>query len=153
MELQQLHTRIAALGLEQRVTLETRYLPEAESLALLSLADLVVFPYQHSEESSSAAVRMAITARRPIATTPLPLFADVAAAVQLLPGTDAPALAAGLDQHLQALTDPTQQQAAEQRVRDFADQHSATILAHRLYGMVCGVCRAVDDAQLQSEQP
>jgi glycosyltransferase involved in cell wall biosynthesis len=155
-ELQQLHTRIAALGLEQRVTLETRYLPESESLALLSLAELVVFPYQHSEESSSAAVRMAISAQRPIATTPLPLFADVAAAVEHLPGTDAAALAAGLNQQLQALADPGQRQAAERKVRDFADQHSATTLAHRLYGMVCGICHAVDltaDLDLEKPQP
>lgn len=153
-ELQHLQTRIAALGLEQRVTLETRYLPESESLTLLSLADLVVFPYQHSEESSSAAVRMAISAQRPIATTPLPLFADVAAAVQPLPGMDTAALAAGLDQQLQALADPAQRQAAEQRVRDFANQHSATTLAQRLYGMVRGVCRAVDlTADLERLKP
>jgi glycosyltransferase involved in cell wall biosynthesis len=91
-----LRGRVRSLGLEGRVTLVTDYLPDAESLGHLAGADLVVFPYQHTGESSSAAVRIGLAAGRPVAVTPLPIFADVAEVVHTLPGTDRAALVAGL---------------------------------------------------------
>lgn len=39
------------------VSLRTDYLSEMASLARLSEADLIVFPYQSTQESSSAAVQ------------------------------------------------------------------------------------------------
>lgn len=136
-ELARLRALIATLGLAPHVTLETRYLPEADSMALLSLADVVVFPYQHTEESSSAAVRMAVAARRPIAVTPLPIFADLLAAgcVTALPGTQAAALAQGLLAQLGHLG------VSSQAVQDYAHAHDARTLSQRLHGLIAGTGR------------
>src|SRR5690606_34117410 len=50
------------LGLQKRVTFITDFLPDSESLAWLQLADLIVYPYQFTQESSSAAVRGGLAA-------------------------------------------------------------------------------------------
>ncbi|MDR6180810.1 glycosyltransferase involved in cell wall biosynthesis [Pseudomonas sp. SORGH_AS 211] len=94
--------RIMALGLEGRAQLIDRFLDDRESLAWLSLAEVVVFPYQHTQESSSAAVRWGLLAGKPVLCTPLDIFEDVDEAVYRLPGTDAQAIAAGLREHLAA---------------------------------------------------
>lgn len=137
-ELARLQERIAALGLEGRVTLKTDFLPEEESAALLACADLVAFPYQGTEESSSAAVRMALAVGRPTAVTPLPIFADVADAVATLPGTDPAALAAGLGELLRTLQQPAARAAAEEKARLHAERRSSRRLSARLRGMVEG---------------
>lgn len=99
---QTLRERIDTLGLVDRVSLETDYLPDAECLRRLQQADLVVFPYQATGESSSAAVRYGLASGRPVAVTPLAIFDDVDAAVSRLPGTDPAAIAAGLARMMDA---------------------------------------------------
>lgn len=96
VELASCEQLIAELGLEQQVTLLSEFLPDAVSLGLLELAELLVFPYQATQESSSAAVRWGLSLDKPVYCTPLPIFADVADAVAFLPGTDEEALCAGL---------------------------------------------------------
>jgi glycosyltransferase involved in cell wall biosynthesis len=93
--------RIAQPDLEGRVTLITDYLTDEESLAWLGIADAIVFPYQHTQESSSAAVRWGLSTGRPVFCTPLAIFEDVAEAVTFLPGTDSVSMADGLYKNLQ----------------------------------------------------
>ena len=73
-------------GLGNSVMFETRFLSNQESLERLAASDVIVYPYQRSRESSSAAVRMGLASRRPALCSPLPVFADVADVVQFLPG-------------------------------------------------------------------
>ncbi|WP_295409061.1 glycosyltransferase [uncultured Thiocystis sp.] len=80
--------RIAARDLVDRVTLITDFLDDAQSLGYLRHADLIVYAYQNTGESSSAAVRMGLAAQRPVAVTPLPIFDDVGDVVLRLSGTD-----------------------------------------------------------------
>jgi glycosyltransferase involved in cell wall biosynthesis len=94
--------RIQAPDLAGRVTLITDYLPDEESLAWLGMADAIVFPYQHTQESSSAAVRWGLSTGRPIFCTPLAIFEDVAEAVTFLPGTDSQSMADGLRKNIDA---------------------------------------------------
>lgn len=140
--------RIGQLGLADRVTLVNDFLPEEESLALLKTADLVVFPYQQSEESSSAAVRMALVAGCPVAVTPLPIFADVASAVSVLPGTGPGELADGIAQVLVELDEPQAQAAARARAADFVASRSAELLSRRLRNMIAGCC---DELSLEGQ--
>jgi glycosyltransferase involved in cell wall biosynthesis len=84
------------LKLQRRVTMVTDFLPDEQSLALLRAADLIVYPYQQTQESSSAAVRMGLAAGRPVAVTPLSIFDDVSDAVVRLPGTAPKEIAAGI---------------------------------------------------------
>lgn len=88
--------RIAAYGLADYVTLITDFLPDEASLEWLAGADLVVFAYQETGESSSAAVRMGLAAGRPVAVTPLGIFKELGNAVARLPGTTPADLAAGI---------------------------------------------------------
>ena len=135
--------RITELGLGDRVTLITDFLPEEACVTLLKTADLVVFPYQRTEESSSAAVRMALVANCPTAVTPLPIFADVAAAVSTLPGTDPGSLAAGIDTLLTALKDADTRAAACARAASFVAERDAALLSRRLRGLLRGACNHV----------
>ena len=64
---------IDALGLRDQVLMINEFLEDEESLALLECADLIVFPYQTTGESSSAAVRTGLASGRPVACTPLPI--------------------------------------------------------------------------------
>ena len=91
-----LQARIARSRHADAITLITDYLPDREALSVLSLAEAVVFPYQHTQESASGAVRFGMASGRPVATTPLPIFDDVADAAHQLPGTDSGAIADGL---------------------------------------------------------
>jgi len=142
-EHRRLLARITELDLGDRVTLITDFLPEEECVTLLKLANLVAFPYQRTEESSSAAVRMALVANRPTAVTPLPIFADVAAAVSTLPGTDAGSLAAGIESLLMALKNPDTQSAACARAASFVAERDAALLSRRLRGLLRGACNHV----------
>ncbi|MFZ2629565.1 MAG: glycosyltransferase [Rugosibacter sp.] len=130
--------RIKTLGLTPHVTLQTDFLPEEESLALLKLADLVVFPYQQSEESSSAAVRMALAAGCPVAVTPQPIFHDAAAAVAVLPGADPASIASGITQLLAGFDQPGNRAAASARATKFAASRDAGLLSRRLRGLIAG---------------
>jgi glycosyltransferase involved in cell wall biosynthesis len=138
-EQSRLEQAIQSLGLAAHVTLDTRFLPEADCAARLSLAEVVVFPYQNTEESASAAVRMALATGSAIATTPLPIFSDVAAATHPLPGTTAPELAQGLAQLLHSYRTPQALAQARQRASQHAHQQGATQLANRLAHLLRGL--------------
>jgi len=76
---------------------DAAHLEEAQAQALLQAADLLVFPYQTTQESSSGAVRFGLATLRPVACTPLHIFDDVASVVHRLPGTTAEELEHGIE--------------------------------------------------------
>jgi glycosyltransferase involved in cell wall biosynthesis len=78
-------------------------LEDEDSLSLLSSADLVVFPYQNTSESSSAAVRMGLASGVLVAVTPLSIFEDVRNFVYELPGTSSEDLASGISKIIHAV--------------------------------------------------
>ena len=87
---------IQELSLIDRVTLITDFLEDTESLAWLSLSSCIIFPYEATQESSSAAVRWGLTTGKPVYCTPLPIFDDVRDVVEFLPGTDSASIESGL---------------------------------------------------------
>ena len=126
---------IQALGLAADTTLITDYLPDATSLAWLKHAECVVFPYQHTQESSSAAVRWGLLSGRPVLCTPLPIFDDVATVVQWLPGSNSAAIAQALAEFL-AQPVAAKHQLAQQHWRE---QHDWARLSLRLRGLLMGL--------------
>lgn len=94
---------IEQLGLQSKVSLLTDFLSDTETQSLLAQADVIVFPYQQTQESSSAAVRVGLASGRPVAVTPLTIFEDVEDAVTKLPGTTPVELAHGLAQMIASL--------------------------------------------------
>lgn len=132
----QAHARVQAAGLDDRVTFITDFLDDPVSLGYLGLADLVVYAYQHTGESSSAAVRMGLAARRPVAVTPLAIFDDVDGVVHRLPGTDPEALAAGIAELAARLRAPRPDAALRRTVEQaetWFESHRYGRLAARLW--------------------
>lgn len=77
---------VAELDIADDVVFETRFLPPQESLRLLTACDVIVFPYESTGKSSSAAVRLGLASRRPVMCSPLTIFSDVAGVVHFLQG-------------------------------------------------------------------
>ena len=125
--------RIGSLGLGGRVAMIDDFLDDGQSLSLLASADLVVFPYQRSGESSSAAVRLGLASNRPVACTPLPVFDDVAACCHVLPGTASGDLARGIKQLLADEQLCTSKREIQQR---WLSEHDWSQVGRRLDGMI-----------------
>ena len=127
-------------GLHDAVTMETDFLDNQESLALLDHATLIVFPYQATEESSSAAVRWGIATQRPVVCTPLDIFSDVKEVVHQLPGTSPTDIATGIEHLLQ---DNDLLNSKKELQARWLAAHDWKILGKRLHGMIKGLAVAL----------
>jgi glycosyltransferase involved in cell wall biosynthesis len=87
---------IVKLNLGKQITLITDFLTDNECQYLLGCSDVIVFPYQKTQESSSAAIRAGISSRRPVVCTNLEIFEDVSSIVHFLPGIGPDDIARGL---------------------------------------------------------
>ena len=133
-----LESLVLDLGMAKMVEINSSYLSEEEIITNLSKADLIVYPYQSSNESSSAAIREALASLKPIAATPLDIFEDVESLVYTLPGFDAESLASGIydwymqekDKNYTELTNDLDRRKSWIRQHDFSD------LSTRLDGMI-----------------
>jgi len=134
-ELQACRQALAAHEMEAHTTLLTDYMSEADILAHLAAADVIVFPYQHTQESASAAIKMGVASLTPVACTPLPIFADVSRIAYELPGTTPVEMAVGL----RALfRDPKQLANLAERQRSWASAHEWSRVSRRLDGLLRG---------------
>jgi len=127
------------------VTLITAFLDDADSLAWLDCADLVLFPYQNTAESASGAVRYGLATSRPVVCTPLPIFADVAELVHSLDSTGPDAIARGV----KALLDsPTRLASKSSKQLAWLHTRSWPNLGNRLAGMLEGAITDQQSARL-----
>jgi len=127
---------IAELGLTDLVTADHAYQSDEDSIARMAQANLVIFPYQQTGESSSAAVRYGMSSGAPVAVTPLPIFEDLGEAVFRFDGTDVAALAAGISNVLnmrdrQDVSFADKLLAAER----WRSEHDYVRLSRRLHGL------------------
>lgn len=135
---------IVDLDLQESVTFNTRFLSDDDSLALLGLAELIVYPYQYTQESASGAVRMGIAAGRSVVVTPLPIFIDVEDAVIQLPGIDFEEIACGLDGLLGKLSDPSENSSLNTKADLWRKMHQFSSLSQRLLALIDGSARDVE---------
>lgn len=124
------------LGVAAHIEWETAFLPHERSLALLAECDLIVLPYQESNESSSAALRSALAAGVAVAVTPLPLFEEARAATLPLSGLDAGAIGPDLAGFLR--TEPVRV-SAERAARVWLAERHWPVVARRLHGLLGGL--------------
>jgi len=123
-------------GVEKHVIMVTDFLPDEESYGLLDTADLIVFPYQETAESSSAAIRYGLATHRPVACSPLKIFTDVKEVVHFLPGTTPEDIATGIEEVIQNFD----KLSSKQKIQDkWLAAHSWDVLAKRLGGMIKGL--------------
>jgi glycosyltransferase involved in cell wall biosynthesis len=76
---------ITRLGMNDHVLLETEYLPDEASKDLLESADVIVLPYDPTEESASAAGRSVLPLCTPMITSTARIFDDLRGAVRQVP--------------------------------------------------------------------
>lgn len=79
------------------ITMNNEYLQEREIFDRLCRANVIIYPCQTTQESSSASVRAGLATGRPIAVTPLQIFEDVSDVVYTLPGTTPEHMAQGIE--------------------------------------------------------
>jgi glycosyltransferase involved in cell wall biosynthesis len=129
---QKVRGTISDLDLGQNVLLSTEFLTPEEAVLLLQLTDVIALPYGKTRESSSAAVRFAIAAGRPIITTEQEIFADVRSATYQIPDNDPPRLA---DAIRAIITDNSLSERLSESVRRYSREASwprvaETYIAH-----------------------
>jgi glycosyltransferase involved in cell wall biosynthesis len=141
---------IAELGLEDRIRLIVEFLETEEILLLLNGCDLTVFAYQGSDESDSGAVRLGLAAGRPVATTPLAVFANLAGVVhQFSSGTTAD-IADGI---LALLRDPALCAAILRRQQEWINRNSWAAQAARIDDIIRAGFRAHHQVELRPPAP
>jgi glycosyltransferase involved in cell wall biosynthesis len=133
----EIRARLKELSIEDHVTLITEYLSDELSLGYLQHADLVVYSYQKTGESSSAAVRMGIAAKRPVAVTPVSIFNDVQSSVFFFSGGNVDDIANGMYDilKLNLLNDPDAIQIKES-ARLWIAAHGYASVSRQLYWLI-----------------
>ena len=116
------------------MTLDTIYYTDEECLQKLAKEDLVVFPYQETKESSSAAVRHAIASGAAVAVTPLTIFEDVMPAAIRLSGVTPEAIACGVRGVME--WDDQRWDDYLKHANAWRDGHCHEVIAQRLEGLL-----------------
>lgn len=127
---------IDKLNLKSQVTFITDFLTDTHCVTTLQQADLIVFPYQQTQESASGAVNVGIASGRPVAVTPLGIFDDVADAVHHLPGADPQSIADGIHKLLQ---NPQLLSEQAERTQQWAASRQWPVLSVRLLNLIDGL--------------
>ena len=96
----EVQAEIERLQLAPWVRLVTDYLDPDDARDRLAAADVLVMPYEQTNESASAAVRSVLPVGRAIVTSDLPIFDDVADVVPSLPAPVEPEALADLLEEL-----------------------------------------------------
>jgi len=135
------------LELQGHSRLISDFLETEEMFVLLSACDVIVFPYQRSEESASGAVRLGLAAGRQVLTTPLPVFGDLAEIVVQLPGTEPRQIAEGVQS---LLADDRRKEAILQRQREWVRANSWAAQASRLANIIQGCVEETRGIELRA---
>ncbi|MCX6075617.1 MAG: glycosyltransferase [Campylobacterales bacterium] len=88
-------------GLSKDVTMINDFLSDNDSFTYLDCSDILVMPYRETQESSSAAVRYALSTNKPVVCTPISIFNDVSDIVHFSQDVSAQSLARKIDALLQ----------------------------------------------------
>ncbi len=131
---------IKKLELDDSVELCTDYLTDKESLSLLRDASLIVFPYQYTGESASAAVRYGLAVNRPIAVTPLRIFDDLGDAVYRFAGTSPNDIAEGIVDSLHQINSNSEKaKHIKNKASNWLEQHNYEAVGKR----IANICYAL----------
>lgn len=136
----QARRNISMLKLDAFVEMHTEFLSENQSLQLLEKAQLVLFPYQRSGESSSGAVRYGIASGRDVAVPPLDIFADVAGITYQLPGCRARDIATGIINWIEQSESCEESFVLRKKNAErWREQHRYSRIGRRLLGLLKGL--------------
>jgi hypothetical protein len=130
--------------------LVTEFLEEDESHLLLQACDIVVFSYQYTAESSSAAVRHGLSSLRPVLTTPLPIFDNVRELVYQSKGVSAVEIADAVET---LLSDTDLQNRLKAKQAEWLSQHDWSTISERFANMVIGLHEDGHDVTVVRDVP
>ncbi|AIQ98279.1 glycosyltransferase [Prochlorococcus sp. MIT 0801] len=126
-------------SLSNLIILDTTYDSDQSTLSKLSESDLIVFPYQNSNESSSASVRHGLASGVPVAVTPISIFSDVFKVVDVLPGVTEDLLAEGIQNWYLNKKISKKEKSLNEYQHAWRSQHRFSKLGPRLQGMIRGI--------------
>ena len=115
--LEEIVSLINELKLEKYITLDLHYYDDSDLLEVLSQMDAVIYPYQRSNESSSASVRQGIASGSRVIVTPISIFEDVQGVVDVLPGISPEDMALGISNWVQFNEDDRNLEAKNQKIK------------------------------------
>ena len=127
--------RIRELGLEQYVDLRIGFLPVGTIVKTLQACNVIVLPYQDSDEGASATASMAIAARRPIVASRSRVFCGIEDLLWPVERVDGASIAAGIDQ---VLRDQRLRNNLELTVARYADRNSWSAVAEFYSDVIFG---------------
>lgn len=123
----------AEVGMADAIDWVTDFLPVEEIRARLAGCDLLVLPYDETGDSSSGAVRVAMSAQVPTLTTTAKIFDDVADAVAQVESNAPAELAAAMARLLES---PAERTRVQSRIVRWLELHDWRRMAGQLEGMV-----------------
>lgn len=124
---------IEKFRLSNKITMINEYLSDEESILLLKCADIIVFPYQKTQESASGAVRQGIASLKPVVCSPLTIFEDVRSIVHFLPGTSPDQIYRGLSELLENENLLVSKKESQKK---WVRNHSWEVLSNRLQTII-----------------
>jgi glycosyltransferase involved in cell wall biosynthesis len=123
---QQLEDRISNSKYKDYITLNTDYLEEDVIISKLSKCDKIIFLYQNTQESSSAAVRMGLLSQREVIVTPLKIFDDVSSVVTYTNSTNNKDI-------INTIKTSLKTQFCNKKLKSFLSQNSWNLISKNFY--------------------
>lgn len=142
--LQKCQNRVKESHLKDRILFFNEFLSDEESMELIRLSDMVIYPYQKTQESSSAAVRFGLSTMKPVICTPLRIFDDICEVVHYLPGGTPNLIYEGI---INLLENPDELKSKEAIQRKWVEEHSWDKLMKRLENIIWNIITNTDTRQ------
>ena len=133
--LKTLEDLVIELSLSKFIIIVSDYLDQDRILNELSKFDLLVYPYQKTNESSSAAVRIGIASGSPVIVSPLSIFDDLTDRVDKLPGSSVDLIVEGIVP-LIGRKDYKKNNKKRTKLKLWKDQHDFLVVARRLKNII-----------------
>ena len=129
VEQNKLHTYILKSKIRNNIYFDSEYLEDTQIISILEQSDIVVFPYQNTQESSSAAARFGLMSLRPVLTTPLEIFDDIKNITYQTKGFDPVDIA-------NAIIDISQAEHDSKKQHEVINNNSWDKISLKLYNMI-----------------
>lgn len=133
-ESQFINQLVSSQGLSDQVTIITDFLDIELVYGLLAHAQVIVFPYSLSTESTSAAARVGIACRKPVMVSNLSVFDNIREIVYTLTGLEPEKMSADI----LAFLDRETSDFDDACMRVWIDQHDWREIATRINNMLTG---------------
>ncbi|PWU04094.1 MAG: hypothetical protein C5B43_05070 [Verrucomicrobia bacterium] len=128
--------RAKELDIFHLIEWHTDFKTNEESLAKMRECDILVFPYQQTNEASSAAARLGLASGRPVLTTPIPIFDEVKHVTYQFKGIEADHIEEGI---LNFISNIKEHKKLMIQQRKWLLDHDWKRIARRIKGIIRGL--------------